>query len=128
MSRSMRRVFLYALAIMLTPAGMGCRDQAWSDSYPMAMEADGRRLLPTTERTYDARIMEGTAQAIGLQGDDGAPSTRPDRKSADSAGAGGAFGAIRDAFSNLNTIARNALGGPQPDQLDGDPDADDSNQ
>lgn len=128
MSRSMRRVLLFALTMMLTPAGMGCRDQMLSDSYPMALDADGRSLLPTTERTYDARIMEGTAQAIGLQGDDGVPSTRPDRKSAKASDSEGVFGAIRDAFSNLNEIARNALGGPQPDQQDGDPDSDDSNQ
>ncbi|MCH7719388.1 MAG: hypothetical protein IH988_00160 [Planctomycetes bacterium] len=124
----MRRVLLFVLGMMLVPAAMGCRDRALGDSYPMALEAEGRPLLPTTERTYDARIMEGTAQAIGLQGDDGVPSRRPDRKSAESSRAGGPFGAIRDAFRNLNEVARKALGGPQPDKQGGDPDSDDSNQ
>ena len=126
MSRSMRRVLLFALPMMLTPAGMGCRDQVSSDSYPMALEVDGRPLLPTTQRSYDARIVQGTAQAIGLQGDDGVPTTRPDRKTAKPSGAGGAFGAIRDAFSNLNQIARNALAEPQADHHDDDSHSDDS--
>ena len=130
MSRSMRPVVLFAFGMTLAPAATGCRDQALGDSYPMVLEADGRPLLPTTGRTYDARIREGTAQAIGLQGDDGSPPVLPDRKSAEPSSADGAspVGAIRDAFRNLNDLARKAFGGPQPVEQPDDPDSDDSNQ
>lgn len=125
MKRSMKQVLLLVLLTMLAQTAMGCRDQTVGDSYPIALGVDGRRLLPTTRRSYDPRILEGTAQVIGLQGDDGSPFRLQDRESGVSTGSDDASssGAVQSVFSKLNELARNALGGPQP----GGPDSDDSN-
>ncbi len=128
MSRSMQRVVLFALAMMLLPTGMACRDQVMGDSYPMVLVSEGRSLLPTTARFYDPRILEGTAQAIGLLGDDGAAPTQAVPGDADPSDADSGNGADDDALNHLDEVVPEASGEPQPDQQDSDPDADDNNQ
>jgi len=131
----MRRRLLFVTVLLTASATTGCRDQTVGDRYPVVFEIDGRPLLPAAGRSYDARILEGTAQAIGLEGGDGVPaagsrSRRPgggDGGEGEGEGEGegdGDFGSIRDAFREFNEAAKKALSSqPGTDSRGSDPES-----